>query len=150
MTLVFYKFAISMKLLLHIQTSRLNNAHHHDRSLLTVRRQKTFYDVEIPNNICFDINASDLSTPGDSLYMVVSSPHFTSTYTSQPTVKKLAAGYKTLTNRFCWQTTCELSNIGSVTFKSEVKDNGCPLPRTTKSEIVIRIKPMKVMHRAHL
>lgn len=107
--------------------------------------QKTFYDVEIPNNICFDINASDLSTPGDSLYMVVSSPHFTSTYTSQPTVKKLAAGYKTLTNRFCWQTTCELSNIGSVTFKSEVKDNGCPLPRTTKSEIVIRIKPMKVM-----
>jgi gliding motility-associated-like protein len=107
--------------------------------------QRTFYEVEIPNSICFDINANDLSTPGDSLYMNISSPHFASSFTSQPNVNKQVDGYKKLTNRFCWQTTCELSRIGSVTFTSEVKDNGCPFPRTSKSEIVIKIIPMKVM-----
>ncbi|MCF8428785.1 MAG: hypothetical protein K9G64_01525, partial [Bacteroidia bacterium] len=107
--------------------------------------QLTYYEVEIPNAICFNINANDSSSPGDSLYMVISSPYFSSSYTSQPVVNKKAAGYKNLINRFCWQTTCELSRLGAVTFTSEVKDNGCPLPRTSKSEIVIRIKPMKVM-----
>lgn len=107
--------------------------------------QRTFYDVEIPNTICFDINASDLSTPGDSLYLTISSSYFKSNFTSQPNVTKTKAGFTRITNRFCWQTTCELSNIGSVTFTSEVKDNGCPFPRTSKSEIIVRIKPMRVM-----
>jgi gliding motility-associated-like protein len=107
--------------------------------------QRTYYEVEIPNSICFDINASDLSTPGDSLYMNITSPHFNSSFTSQPNVQKQVAGYKTITNLFCWQTTCELSRLGSVTFTSEVKDNGCPFPRTSKSDIIIKIKPMKVM-----
>jgi len=107
--------------------------------------QRTYYEVEIPNTICFDINASDISTPGDSLYMVITSPFFKSSFTSQPVVNKQAAGYRNLTNRFCWQTTCELSRVGTVTFTSEVKDNGCPLPRSSKSEIIVRIKPMKTM-----
>jgi len=107
--------------------------------------QKTFYDVEIPNTICFDINASDLSTPGDSLYMTITSPHFKSSYTSQPNVAKTKAGFRSINNRFCWQTTCELSKVGSVTFTSEVKDNGCPFPRTSKNEIIVRIKPMRAM-----
>ncbi|MBJ7427374.1 MAG: gliding motility-associated C-terminal domain-containing protein, partial [Bacteroidia bacterium] len=102
--------------------------------------QKTFYEVEIPNTICFDINANDLS---DSLYMTITSPHFSSNFTSQPTVQKTKAGFKNIVNRFCWQTTCELSKVGFVTFTSDVKDNGCPFPRTSKSEIIIRIKPMR-------
>lgn len=103
------------------------------------------YDVEIPNAICFDINASDLSTPGDSIYMTVTSPFFKTSYTSQPFLQKQVSGYKKITNRFCWQTTCELSRVGSITLTSEVKDNGCPFPRISKSEILIRVKPMKIM-----
>ncbi len=107
--------------------------------------QRSFYEVQIPNSICFDINSSDLSSPGDSLFMNITSPFFTSTYTTQPVVEKYVEGYRTIVNRFCWQTSCELSKVGSVTFTSEVKDNGCPFPRTSKSEIVVRILPMKTM-----
>jgi gliding motility-associated-like protein len=107
--------------------------------------KRTFFDVEIPNNICFDINASDLSTPGDSIYMKITSPFFSSSYTNKPTVQKQVAGYRNIVNRFCWQTSCELSKVGSVTFYSEVKDNGCPLPRTSKNEIIVRIKPMRTI-----
>jgi gliding motility-associated-like protein len=102
--------------------------------------QKTFYEVEIPNTICFDINASDIA---DSLYMTITSPHFTANYASQPIVQKTKTGFKNIVNRFCWQTTCELSKVGFVTIICNVKDNGCPFPRTSKSEISIRIKPMR-------
>lgn len=106
---------------------------------------RTFYEVEIPNTICFDINAKDTSAPGDSLYMKISSPFFSSTFTNQPSVAKQAAGYKKIVNRFCWNTNCELSRVGSVTFTSDVRDNGCPVSKTSKSEIIIKIKPMKTM-----
>lgn len=102
--------------------------------------QKTFYEVEIPNTICFDINANDLT---DSLYMSITSPHFSSNFTSQPSVQKTKAGFKNIVNRFCWETTCELTKVGLVTFTSTVIDNGCPFPRTSKSEIIVRIKPMR-------
>lgn len=102
---------------------------------------KTIFDVEVPNNICFDIKSND----DDSLYMTVASPYFSSGFISQPTVKKSVNGYKNITNRFCWQTSCELNNTKSVSFFVEVKDNGCPIPQTVKKEIVVRIKPMRVV-----
>lgn len=100
---------------------------------------RSFFEVQVPNTICFDIKSTDEK---DSLEMTISSSIYLTGIKNLPTVSKYVKGYKKIVNRFCWQMDCSLNAIGQAVFTVEVKDNGCPLPRISRSQFIVNIKPM--------
>lgn len=101
---------------------------------------RTYFQVQVPNRLCFDIRSTDEK---DSLVMDVEFPPSIKFLSNQPQVSKHIEGNKKIVNRFCWQTDCEMNSLQQVPFNVMVTDNGCPMPRTSASQFVVVIAPMQ-------
>ncbi|MFA6260610.1 MAG: gliding motility-associated C-terminal domain-containing protein [Bacteroidia bacterium] len=100
------------------------------------------YAVHIPEKVCFNINLSDFT---DSLYVKISGNAFNNPNIQQrPTIDSpfSFSGFKNGSTRFCWQTDCSLTGLPIQFFNVEVRDNGCPVPKITKSTFSVRIDSM--------
>ncbi|MFN5885349.1 MAG: gliding motility-associated C-terminal domain-containing protein [Bacteroidota bacterium] len=104
-------------------------------------------EIEIPGQLCFDIISTD---PEDSLEMSISGSWLDSNIAYMPkVVSKTTKGLKEVRTRFCWQTSCTLDGI-TKTFNINVKDNGCPIPKTNTASFTIKIKPMPLVYSTDL
>ncbi len=107
-------------------------------------------EVQIPNKICFNIISSD---PEDSLEMEISGDWLDSSdaHSVLPMVSpRYVKGLNLVSSRFCWQTDCSLTGVTPKKFQINVKDNGCPFPKTNKAEFTVTIKPMPLVYSTDL
>ncbi len=104
-------------------------------------------EIEIPGQLCFDIISSD---PEDSLEMTISGSWLDSNAAFMPkVVSKTTKDLKEVKTRFCWQTGCDLVGV-TKTFTINVKDNGCPIPKTNTATFTVKIKPMPLVYSTDL
>lgn len=101
--------------------------------------------VQIPDKICFNINAYDAN--GDSLYGIISANIIDSNnLTFKPIVDTITNGYIRTITPFCWQTDCKLTGISPQKFAVSVTNNGCPLPKTTLDTFIVTVLPMPLIN----
>lgn len=101
------------------------------------------FNITVPDNLCFDILSTDNQ---DSIFVNVSGSILDSNIIDKPVVLKIDSGNLKTTTRFCWQTTCALTNLPPQKFTVEVRDNGCPLPKISKATFTVNIIPMPLIN----
>jgi gliding motility-associated-like protein len=85
-----------------------------------------YLEVNPSDSICFAINVFDADS--DSLFLTYSGNVFTH---SNPGVTQSISGVGTLQTFFCWVPNCNDVSANNYEAIFTVKDNGCPLPKTT-------------------
>jgi gliding motility-associated-like protein len=103
----------------------------------------TTFEIHIPNKLCFDVVTTDNK---DSLYVTINGAILNSSIPNKPVVEKVTVGNLKTTTRFCWQTTCDLTGTNDQDFTVEVTDNGCPLPKSTKTNFTVKLIPMPLIN----
>ncbi|MES2558747.1 MAG: gliding motility-associated C-terminal domain-containing protein [Bacteroidota bacterium] len=91
--------------------------------------------IQTPEMGCFDIEASDIA---DSIFMVVKNVSADTNIVTKPTFTRTINAFKNITNRVCWEASCDLPDGKTQQLLVEVTDNGCPFP--TRSVSVINLK----------
>jgi gliding motility-associated-like protein len=103
--------------------------------------------VNTPQTVCFDIEGTDIT---DSLFMVVKNISPDTNISAKPILTSVMTGFKKITNRVCWEASCDLPEGTTQTLLVELTDNGCPL--STRSVMIINLKtaPMPTINATDL
>ncbi len=104
------------------------------------------YSVQIPEKLCFNILIDDIK---DSLDISIKGPAWTNDthYVNSPRIDWFKQkALKTATARVCWQPTCHDLDSGVQEFQITVKDNGCPIPKTSTAVFTITPTPMPLVN----
>lgn len=96
-------------------------------------------DIKVPGAVCIDFEATDAT---DSLFMDVSNISVDTTIVSKPSFISKVEGTKKISNRICWDATCDIPPNYVLSLKIEVRDNGCPKNGKASSIFTIRTIPM--------
>jgi gliding motility-associated-like protein len=100
-------------------------------------------EIPIPEKRCITIEATD---PEDSLFMNVYTESADSPQTSVPIYTRAVSGNKEIVSTFCWQTSCDHTNLAPQHFTIEITDNGCPVANRVKATLVVKPIPMTIIN----